>query len=97
MRMMLKTRIPAAKGSQTLKDGSMQKVIEETIAKLKPEAAYFAIQDGQRCAFFFFEMSDTSDVVSVCEPMWMNFDAEVELTPVMNADDLAAGLQKAFG
>ena len=75
----------------------MQKGHRRDDGELKPEAAYSAIQDGQRCAFFFFEMSETSDIVSVCEPMWANFEAEVELTPVMNADDLQAGLQKAFG
>jgi hypothetical protein len=31
------------------------------------------------------------------EPFFSTFEAEVELTPVMNADDLRAGLQRVAG
>lgn len=94
MRMMLKVKVPAAKGNDSLKDASMQKAIQETMERARPEAAYFTMQEGQRCAYFFFEMDDVTDLPSITEPMWMGFEADVGLVPAMNAEDLQAGLQK---
>jgi hypothetical protein len=34
-------------------------------------------------------------LIEVVEPLFMNLDAEVEITPVMSADDLRKGLAKA--
>ena len=41
MRMMLKIVIPTETGNQAIKDGSLHKIFEATMSKLKPEAAYF--------------------------------------------------------
>ena len=65
------------------------------MTKLKPEAAYFVAQDGLRSAMIFFDMQDASDIPGIVEPLFMGFDAEVELLPVMNADDLKKGLDAA--
>ena len=96
MRMMLKVTIPSDTGSQAIQDGTLQKVIDQTMAKASPEAAYFTIADGQRCAYFFFQMNDVTDLPSLTEPMWINLDADVEVVPVMNPEDLQTALQKAF-
>ena len=42
MRVLLKVRIPAGKGSAALRDGSMQRTVEEFMNAVKPEAAFFA-------------------------------------------------------
>jgi len=97
MRMLLKVTIPADKGNETLKDGSLQQTFDKVAKDLKPEASYFLPLDGQRTALFFFDMAAVSDLVPAVEPMWMAFDADVELVPVMNLDDLMAGMKKAFG
>ncbi|MGC1180882.1 MAG: hypothetical protein WA884_18120 [Methyloceanibacter sp.] len=60
-----------------------------------PEAAYFVAQDGLRSAMIFFDMQDASDIPGIVEPLFMGFDAEVELLPVMNADNLKKGLDAA--
>ena len=44
-------------------------------------------------AFMVFDMPDSSDMVPFGEPFFMALDADVEVVPVMNADDL----QKGFG
>ena len=41
MRMMLKIVIPTETGNQAIKDGSLHKILESAMSKLKPEAAYF--------------------------------------------------------
>jgi hypothetical protein len=96
MRMMLKIMIPTEAGNRTIKDGSLPKVLEGAMARLKAEAAYFVAEDGVRTAMIFFDMRDSSDIPSIVEPLFMGIDAEVELLPVMNADDLRKGLKNAM-
>ena len=96
MRVLLKVRIPAAKGSAALRDGSMQRTMEEFMSAVQPEAA-FAPERGVRTASFVFDLKDPSDMPPLLEPLFSTFEAQVELTPVMNADDLRAGLQRLAG
>ena len=50
MRMMLKMLIPTETGNHAIKDGSLHKIFETTMSKIKPEAAYFVAEHGQCCA-----------------------------------------------
>ena len=93
MRMMLKVTFPTDVGNRVIKDGSFPKLMEATMAKLKPEASYFIADKGRRCAMLFFDMKDASDIPSIAEPLFMGLNAEVELVPAMNADDLQKGLR----
>jgi hypothetical protein len=95
MRMMLKFSLPVEKGNQAFKDGSLGKTLESIMNKLKPEAAYFAPLDGKRSGMVFFDLADPSQLVEFGEPLFLNLNAEVEIIPVMNADDLRRGLEKA--
>ena len=94
MRVLLTIQIPAAKGSAAIRDGSMRRTMEEFMNAVRPEAAYFAPEDGFRAAHIVFDMQDPSDMPPLLEPLFSTFEANVALTPVMNADDLMAGLQR---
>ena len=65
------------------------------MSRLKPEAAYFSPMNGKRSGMIFFDLAEPSQIIEVVEPLFMNLDAEVEITPVMSADDLRKGLAKA--
>ena len=91
MRMMLKFTLPVEKGNAAFKDGSLGKTIETLMAKLKPEAAYFAPTNGKRSGMIFFDFADPSQIVEIAEPLFHNLNAEVEIVPVMNAEDLKKG------
>jgi len=54
MRCLLKVSIPVGTGNAAISDGSMPKTIESILADLKPEAAYFAEDNGKRTGFIFF-------------------------------------------
>jgi hypothetical protein len=95
MRAMLKFVLPVEKGNQAIKDGSLGKTLESIINRLKPEAAYFTPLDGQRGGMMFFDLAEPSQIVEVVEPLFLNLNAEVEIVPVMNGDDLRKGLAKA--
>ena len=95
MRMMLKFSIPAEKGNQAFKDGSLGKTIDSLMTKLKPEAAYFAPMDGMRGGMIFFDLAEASQTVEIVEPLFANLNAAVEIVPVMTGDDLRKGFAKA--
>ena len=95
MRMMLKILIPTETGNHAIKDGSLHKIFETTMSKIRPEAAYFVAERGQRCAMMFFDMNHASDIPGIAEPLFAGLNARIQLLPAMNAEDLKKGLDLA--
>jgi hypothetical protein len=98
MRCLLKASIPVEMGNATIGDGSLPKTIESILADLRPEAAYFAEENGKRTGFIFFDLKDPSQIPAAAEPWFLAFNAHVELRPAMNLDDLkkaSSGIEKA--
>lgn len=94
MRTMLTVQFSAEDGNKAVKDGSLPKIVETFMERFKPESAYFRALNGKRSMQFVFDLSDSSDIPSVAEPFFSGLNAEIDATPVMNADDLRKGLQK---
>jgi len=92
MRTLLRVTPDVDAANKAIKDGSMPKIIEAAMDKLKPEAAYFHANDGHRSFFMVFDMKDASEIPVLAEPFFMKLNAKVELCPVMNAEDLKKGL-----
>jgi hypothetical protein len=95
MRTLVRISFETAAGNAVIKNGTLQKLIASTQQELKPEAAYFFTNDGKRTASFVFDLKSSADIPSIAEPWFMGTNASVEFIPVMNADDLKAGLEKA--
>ena len=98
MRCLLKVLIPVDAGNAAISDGSLPKTIASILDDLKPEAAYFAEDTGKRTGFIFFDLKDPSQIPAVAEPWFLAFNAQVELRPAMNLDDLkkaSPGIEKA--
>jgi hypothetical protein len=94
MRTLLKVTMDTPMASAAIGDGTLPKVLESVMDRLQPEAAYFGAENGKRRALFFFDLADTSDIPRIAEPLFQAFGADIEITPVMNADDLQRGLAK---
>ena len=92
MRVMAKISIPVESGNAGIQNGALQKVIQQTAEAWKPEAMYFTTFDGQRSAFVVFDMPDSSALPRFTEPFFMELNAQVQVAPVMNGDDLQKGL-----
>jgi len=92
MRMMLLVRIDTAKANEAIRSGQLPKTINGFVERARPEASYFTVDNGQRTAFFFFDMKESSEMPVLGEDLFMSLGAELNLTPVMNADELRKGL-----
>ena len=94
MRMMLRMLIDATSGSDAIKAGALQKAIGGLVEKLKPEAVYFATEDGMRAGYFVFDMKSANQQVEIGEPLF-DLGCDVFLSPCMTPEDLQKGFAAA--
>lgn len=95
MRTMLRITMAVEAGNRAFADGSLQRTMQGLMERLKPESAYFFPDEGKRSAQFVFDLQDAAQIPALVEPLFSGLNAEVRLTPVMNAEDLRKGLGEA--
>lgn len=69
-------------------DGTNARLFQEMVQRWNPEALYFATIDGCRGAYVVFDLQDPSDIPAFCEPLFQGLSAEIDIFPVMSAQDL---------
>jgi hypothetical protein len=94
MRVMAKITIPTAPGNRAVTDGTIGKLMQGAVDRWHPEAMYFTTFDGQRTTYMVFDMADASDIPPFAEQFFQGLEADVEIAPVMNAQDLQKGLSQ---
>ncbi len=94
MRMMMKVQMDTEAGSRAIADGSAPQVLQETLAQLQPEAAYFGPENGVRTAFIVFDLKDPSELPRITEPLFSKMKANIQMFPVMDREDLQKGLEQ---
>ena len=92
MRMMMKATIPIEAGNAAVRNGSLGTTMQKILADLKPEAAYFVEDSGQRTGIIFFDMKESSQLPAIAEPWFLAFNASLTVRPAMTAEDLAMGM-----
>jgi hypothetical protein len=101
MRMIMEVTLPNEPFNAAIRDGSVEKKIQQILGDIKPEAAYFSEQDGKRGAIFIVDVPDPSAVPRLAEPFFLTFNASVQFRIVMLPEDLAksglAELGKKYG
>jgi len=96
MRTMIRITIPVDAGNKGIQDGSLPKTLSDAMSRLKPESAYFYSDRGIRTAIMVIDMNDTSEIPVIAEPLFSGMNAAVEFIPVMNAEELKAGITKVM-
>lgn len=88
MRFLFRARMDTEKANELVRQGKLGEVIGAILADQKPEAVYFAADNGKRTAFLFLNMDDPSELAAIAEPWFLAFDAEIESSPAMLPEDL---------
>ncbi|MGW6979022.1 hypothetical protein ACWGE1_06165 [Streptomyces sp. NPDC054932] len=92
MRVMLRAHMDTAATNEGIKTGALPQAIKQLMDKVKPEAAYFGLHEGVRSWSIVFDLQDSAQMPPLMEDLFLQFNAELEVAPVMNAEDLAKGL-----
>ncbi|MFE2475507.1 hypothetical protein [Streptomyces sp. NPDC059389] len=94
MRVMLRAHIDTPAGNEATRSGTLPQAMQKLMEKVKPEAAYFGPSEGVRSCWIVFDMQDSAEMPPLLEGLFMELNAEIEISPVMNAQDLARGLSQ---
>ncbi len=88
MRFIVKARMDVETANGLARAGKLGSTIQSILEDLKPEAAYFVADEGQRTAILVINMEDASQIPAIAEPWFLAFNADIEATPAMVAEDL---------
>jgi hypothetical protein len=88
MRVLLKASWDTAAGNALVQAGKLGTTVESILNDLQPEVAYFLAEKGKRTAHLILNMEDASQLPAMAEPFFLATGAEIEVTPVMFAEDL---------
>jgi hypothetical protein len=88
MRMLLKASLPHEPFNHYVRNGTAGETIAKIMETLRPEAAYFTEMDGHRTAIMIVNVEHPSQIPSIAEPFFLNFQADCHFHIVMSAEDL---------
>ena len=92
--MLRKAVMDTETANQDSQAGTMVENTTRLLEALKPEAAYFVVEDGQRSCLIIFDMQDPSQIPAICEPLFLGAKARVTLAPCMTLEDLTTGFSQ---
>lgn len=88
MKMLVNVTCPIEPFNSMVRNGTAGEIIGRVIDDIKPESIYFTEQDGNRGAVMVVEVPNASDIPSIAEPWFLNFEAICEFRIAMTPDDL---------
>jgi hypothetical protein len=88
MRTIVRFKLPVEAGNEVVRSGKIGKVFEQLMADLKPEAAYFWPEGGERAGILVINIPDETWVAGVVERLCLGLGARVDMSPVMTPEDL---------
>ena len=95
MRMLLNVVIPHEPFNTAVRQGTAGAIVKRILDETKPEAAYFTELDGTRGAVMIVNVDNPSQIPSLSEPWFLNFNADCKFRIVMTPEDLGkAGLDE---
>ena len=93
MRMLMIVECPHEPFNTLVRKGTAGEIIGKILAAIKPEAVYFTELTGKRTGVLVVNLENASQIPTLAEPWFLNFQADCHFHPAMTADDLQrAGL-----
>lgn len=89
MRYLMHFHFPVEVGNAVLRDPQFGAKLQQYLADVKAEAAYFTTVEGQRGGYIIVHMEDASKIPAIAEPLFLWLKADIEIIPVMVPEDLA--------
>ncbi len=94
MRALIHVKFPIEPFNSAVRKGTAGDILKRILDEIKPEAAYFTENNGQRGAVLVVDVADPSKVPAIAEPFFLSFNAQVEFHVAMSPEDLGrAGLE----
>jgi len=88
MKMLVNVVCPVEPFNSMVRNGTVGEIIGRIIEDTKPESIYFTEHDGNRGVVMVVDVPNASDVPSIAEPWFLNFEAICEFRIAMSPDDL---------
>ena len=95
MRILMNIHIPHEPFNTAVRQGQAGTILHRILEEARPEAVYFTEQNGTRSCVMVVNVNDPSEIPSLAEPWFLNFNANCEFRIAMTPSDLEkAGLDK---
>lgn len=88
MKYLMRIKMTNPTANQKLRDPQFGKKMQEILAEVKAENAYFSTIDGCRGGYVVINMDDASQMPAIAEPFFFWLNAEIDFLPVMMPEDL---------
>ncbi len=88
MKMLVNVLCPVEPFNSMVRNGTAGEIIGRIVKDIKPESIYFTEHEGNRGAVMVVNVANASDVPSIAEPWYLNFEAICEFRIAMSPDDL---------
>ena len=88
MRLIFRFSIPVQKGNEAVSDGTLALALKGLVENVKPEAAYFHLDEGCRAGPIVFGATDQLEMAEVNEPLFHKLNAKIDIQPAVSLGEL---------
>lgn len=88
MKMLLTVTFPHEPFNAKIKKGTIGEVLDKLMAEIKPEAAYFSLNEGKRHIFMLVNVNSGGDYVKYAEPFFLQFGADIKYDIVITPEEI---------
>lgn len=92
MRFLLRISLPTDNGNAMVRDPNFQQKLDKVMGEVKPDAAFFAAENGVRTIYLSVTFADTHELPRYVEPFWLSFGASVNVIPAMSQEDFGKAM-----
>jgi hypothetical protein len=97
MRMIMHVEFPPEPFNTLVRNGTVGATLQKALNDVKPEAAYFSEENGQRGGILIVDLPEASKMPALAEPFFLTLNASVRFRVAMTPEDLARADLESIG